>query len=66
VALCERNSGIESGRQLFKGSKDSASLLVCIKKKLFGWECGFLVSDLISGGLLGHLGQLYLALDANH
>jgi len=27
--------------------------------------CGFFVSDVISGGLLGHLGQLCLALDPN-
>ena len=26
--------------------------------------CGFFVSDVISGGLLGHLGALYLALGA--
>ena len=35
VALCVRNSGAESGRELFKGSKDSASLLVCTQKKIF-------------------------------
>jgi len=28
VVLCERNSGAKSGRELSKGSKDSASLLV--------------------------------------
>ena len=27
--------------------------------------CGFFVSDVVSGGLLGHLGQLCLALGAN-
>jgi len=35
VALRARNSGTESDRELFKGSKDSASLLVCTRKKLF-------------------------------
>jgi len=35
VALCKRDSCAESGRELFKGSKDSASLLVCTKKKFF-------------------------------
>ena len=35
VALCERNSGTESGRGLFKGSKDSASLLVCTQNIFF-------------------------------
>jgi len=27
--------------------------------------CGFFMSDVLSGGLLGHLGLLYLALGAN-
>jgi len=34
------------------------------KMFLFG-GCGFFVSDFISGGLLGHLGLLCLALGAN-
>jgi len=42
-----------------------ASLLVCIQKKFFAWGCGFFVSDVISAGLLGHLGPLCLALGAN-
>jgi len=29
VALREHNSGAKSGRELFKGSKDAASLVVC-------------------------------------
>jgi len=36
VALCARNSDAESGRELFKGSKDVASLLVGTRKKFFG------------------------------
>jgi len=35
------------------------------KKIFFAWGCGFFVSDVISGGLLGHLGPLCLALEAN-
>jgi len=36
------------------------------KKKIFVvWECGFYVSDVIRGGLLGHLGPLHLALGPN-
>jgi len=35
VALCERNSGTKSGRELFKSSKDLASLPVCTRKKIF-------------------------------
>jgi len=31
------NLGAESGKELFKGSKDAASLLVCARKKFFGW-----------------------------
>jgi len=55
VALHTRNSGAECGRELIKGLKDVASLLV--------QACAdFFVSDIISGGLLGHLGPLYLAL----
>jgi len=51
---------------LLKVSKDVASLLICTRKKIFLLgECGFFVSDVISGGLLGHLGPLCLALGAN-
>jgi len=35
MALHARNLGAESGRELFKGSKDAASLLVCTWKKFF-------------------------------
>jgi len=51
---------------LVEVSKDAACLQVCTRKKIF-WlgSAGFFVSDLISGGLLGHLGQLHLALGAN-
>jgi len=48
MALCTRNLGAESGRELFKGSKDAASLLVCNQTNVFGWECRFFVSDIIS------------------
>jgi len=65
VALCAQNSGAKSSRELFKGSKDVASLLVCTRKIFFGWGYGFLLSDVISGGLLGHLGPLHLALGLN-
>jgi len=34
-------------------------------KIFFGWGCGFFVSDITSGGLLGHLGPLHLALGPN-
>jgi len=35
VDLREYNSGAESGTELFKGSKDVASLLFCTRKKHF-------------------------------
>ena len=66
VALREYNSGTESGRELFKGSKDLASLVVCNEQQFFGWGCSFFVSDIVSKGLLGHLDPLYLALGPNH
>ena len=37
LALCVRNSGAKSGRELFKGSKDATRLLVCMWKKFVGW-----------------------------
>ena len=38
MALCVHNLGAENGSELFKGSRDAASLLVCTqKKKIFGW-----------------------------
>jgi len=35
------------------------------EKNFVVWGCGFFVSDIISGGLLGHLGPLCLALGIN-
>ena len=49
---------------LVEASKDTASLLVCTRKKIFAWGCGFFVTDIISGGLLGHHGPICLALGA--
>jgi len=42
VALRARNSGAESGRELFKGLKDAAGHLVCTphSKKFLVGECG--------------------------
>ena len=50
---------------LVEASKDAARLLLCTRKKFFARGCGFFVSDVISGGHLGHLGPLCLALGAN-
>jgi len=35
VALHKRNSGAKSGIELFKGSKDTASLLVCTQANIY-------------------------------
>jgi len=51
---------------LVEVSKDVASLLVCTRKNFFAWGVRvFFVSDVISGGLLGHLGPFCLAWGAN-
>jgi len=52
--------------ELVEVSKDVANLVVCTREIIF-WlgGAGFFVSDVISGGLLGHLGKLYLAMGAN-
>jgi len=42
MTLREHNSGIESGRKLFKGSKDLAGLLVRTQKKIFVGVADFL------------------------
>jgi len=63
MALCACNSGAESGRELFK---DSESHLVYTQKIFFVGGFAFFVSDVISGGLLGYLGPLHLALGPNH
>jgi len=60
MALRERNSGTKSARKLLKGSEDATRLLDCTQKKLFAWGLQIFVSDIISGGLSGHLGPLYL------
>ena len=56
-------SGPVCSTDLVKISKDASSPLLCTKKNF--WGCGFFVSDVISGGLLGHLGPLCLALGTN-
>jgi len=55
MALRKRNSGAESGRELFKGLKDLASLIVSNKKKFLAGGCTFFVSDIIGGRLKANL-----------
>jgi len=54
-------SGLVCATDLVKSSKDTASLQLALNKKIFGWGCGFFVSDVLIGSHLGHLGILYLA-----
>jgi len=63
VALRGNFSGQVSATDPVESSK--ASLVACTSKKFFGWGCRFFVGDVISRGLLGHLGQLHLALGSN-
>jgi len=65
VALRRNVSAPVRVTDLVNVSKDAASLAVRTRKKIFGWGCRFFVSDIISGGVFGHLGQLHLALGAN-
>jgi len=65
VALHGNFSGLVCSTDPVKVSKDAASLLVCTRKKFFAWGVRFFVSDVMSGGLLGHLGPLCLALGTN-
>jgi len=62
VALSGNFSSLVCATDPVKGSKDAASLLVCTRKNVLPEGCGFFVSYVISEGLLGHLGPLYLAL----
>jgi len=65
MALHGNFSSLVRSTDLVKVSKDAASLLMCTQKKFFLLGgCRFFVSDVISGGLLGHLGPLCLALGA--
>jgi len=59
------SSSADCARELFSSSNGSASLVDCTRKNFFAWGVRFFVSDVISGGLLGHLGPLCLALGAN-
>ena len=62
MALHGNISALVRVTDLVEVSKDAASLVVCTRKKFFWFGCGFVVSDVISGGLLG---QLHPALGAN-
>ena len=66
VALRGNISASVQVTDLVKASKYAASLLVCTRKKIYCLgDAGFFVSDVITGGLLGYLGPLCLALGTN-
>jgi len=65
VALRGNLSRSGSAADLVEASKDAASLLVCTLTKFFWLGVQIFLSDVISGGLLGHLDPPYLALGAN-
>jgi len=50
---------------LVEASKDAVSLLVCTRKKFCGWGMRIFCESRHSGGFLGHLGPLCLALGDN-
>jgi len=52
VALRRNFSGPVYATDPVKVSKDAASLVACTQKKIFGWGCGFFVSDVKSRGPL--------------
>jgi len=58
VALRGNFSAPVQVTDLVKVSKDAASLLECTRKKFFPWGMHIFMSDVMNGGLLGHLGPL--------
>jgi len=60
---------LQSGKHYRPGQKLKRLVKSCsLHSKKFFWlgDADFFVSDVISGGLLGYLGQLHLALGPNH
>jgi len=55
VALCRNISAPVQVTDLVEASKDAANLVVGTQKIFFAWGCRFFVSDVLSGGLFGHL-----------
>jgi len=48
TAMQLHNLPVDCARELFKPSKDSASLQVCNDKKIWFWASGFFVSEVTS------------------
>jgi len=60
------SSSADCARELFNGSKGSASLVDCTRKKFFAWGCCFFVSDVISEVVLGSFWLMLPGLGPNH
>jgi len=66
MILSTSSSGTANARQLFKGSKEAASILVCTRKNIFWLGVGIFCEWPHKCRTLGHLGPLHLALGPNH
>jgi len=60
------NSPADYARELFKPSKDAASVVNCIGKNWKVLDFRFFVGEVISTVDLGHFGSGYPALDTKH
>ena len=65
MTLCGNISAPVRVTDLVEVSKDTASLVVSTRKKFFGWGVQFFMSDIISGGLFGHLDLALQLLDGS-
>jgi len=65
VPLHGNISGAKSAKEIFKPSKDSASLRVSNEKKILVLGVRFFVSKVISGCVFGLFGPLHMALGPN-
>jgi len=59
------SSSVDCTRELFNGSNGSASLVEYTRKKVFGWGCGFFVTDVISEVVLGSFWHMLPGLGPN-
>ena len=66
MALRENFSCSVSAMDLVEAPMTQQVFWSALKKNFLVTGCGYFVSDVISGGLLGHLGPLHLALGANY
>ena len=66
MAVCAHVTLVPKGVENFsKAQKTQQDFSSALEKIFLVGGCRFFVSDVISGGLLGHLGPLHLALGPN-